>query len=188
MERDEVDHKGNCIIMAILVTLLIICFSWIYYSPVKAEAVPQEENALTDRQDIERNKLAIKMIFGSEQIDMIFSIPVTLTAYTATKEECDDHPEITADGTPSRIGIAALSRDLIEEFGLKKGQFILIPELGFFSVFPANDLLSTHKRKNTAKPIPIRRQVDLLHASKEAARLFGEREGTLVWFSYKKSS
>jgi 3D (Asp-Asp-Asp) domain-containing protein len=100
----------------------------------------------------------------------IQSVQVTVTAYSASVDETNSEPWITADRTPSRIGIVGVSHDLRDDLGIQIGDTVLLPDYGMFRV---HDAMSTHKRKNTKNPIPITRTVDILHASKKAARLFG---------------
>ncbi len=106
------------------------------------------------------------------------TITVTASAYSASKAECNATPEITADGTPSRIGLLAISRDLESELGLQLGETVLLPGLGVFKI---HDRMSTHKHKGTAKCKPIRRSVDILHVSHKAARLFTPRTTELIY-------
>ena len=93
---------------------------------------------------------------------------VTITGYSARPQETDSTPELTADMTPSRIGLLAVSRDLLSEVGLRYGQRVLLQPYGLFEV------RDTMNKRFT-------RRVDILHATPEAARLFGKREGQLIW-------
>ena len=112
---------------------------------------------------------------------------VTISAYTATIEECDITPYVTANMTPSRIGLLAISRDLLEKFSLQMGEVVLLYTfnddgsdecLGSFIVA---DKMSTHKRKGTNSVTPITNSVDILHSSKKSARLFGVKKGYILW-------
>ena len=96
------------------------------------------------------------------------SVPVTLTAYSSTVDQCDSMPHITASLHPVRIGIVAISDDLMEEMGLTFGQRVLIPGHGLFQV---------QDRMNSR----WHRRVDIWHEDRKAARLFGQQEGTLLW-------
>jgi 3D (Asp-Asp-Asp) domain-containing protein len=60
------------------------------------------------------------------------SIDVQVTAYTPTKDQCDDTPFITASNQRVRDGIIALSRDLEEDFGLEFGDTVVLEEIGVF--------------------------------------------------------
>jgi 3D (Asp-Asp-Asp) domain-containing protein len=91
---------------------------------------------------------------------------VTITAYSARVQECDSTPELTADSTPSRIGLLAVSRDLLEVFDY--GDRVLLEDYGIFEV------RDTMNERFTDR-------VDILHATPEAARLFGKQEGRLMW-------
>lgn len=104
--------------------------------------------------------------------------PVTVSAYTARAGECDSTPEVTADMTPSRIGLLAVSRDLRTEIGLQFGDVVLLADgSDVLGVFQIRDVMN--KR--------YRRRVDILHGNVEAARLFGVRENvTLTWIIGKR--
>jgi 3D (Asp-Asp-Asp) domain-containing protein len=124
-------------------------------------------------EELEKAKRIIGDVFKQEVTDFTtFSTPVTITAYTAREEECDSTPETTADGTPSRIGLLAMSNDLYKELGFKKGdRVMLVTEDGNLGVFAVHD--GMNKR--------WRRRVDILHGNVKAARLFGKTPGQLVW-------
>ena len=62
-------------------------------------------------------------------------IPVTVTAYSPTEEECDSDPYITAYQKPVREGTIAISRDLEKEFGWRLGDKVHIAGLGVFEVW-----------------------------------------------------
>lgn len=106
------------------------------------------------------------------------TISVTATAYSATPRETNSSPEVTADMTPSRIGLLAISRDLEAELGLQLGETVVIPELGVFKI---HDRMSTHKRKGTSQQQAIRRSVDILHANSKAALMFGKQQVKLIY-------
>ena len=100
--------------------------------------------------------------------DNMFSIPVEVTAYTASPDETNGEPWLTADMTPSRIGLLAVSRDLLDDVGLTYGQLVILEGLGVFKV---RDTMN--KR--------FSRRVDILMAHKKAARLFGKHTTNLIW-------
>ena len=100
---------------------------------------------------------------------------VTITAYSSTSGQCDSTPHYTASDYPVRVGVLAVSRDLVEEMGLAFGQRVLLPGYGLFDV---RDLM--HPR--------WRRKVDIWESDREAARLFGKQQGTLIWVETKKES
>lgn len=93
-----------------------------------------------------------------------WSTTVTVSAYSARVAECDLTPEVTADMTPSRIGLLAVSRDLLQWMGLKYGDVVMLEGIGVFNIHD-----TMHPRWTS--------RVDILHASPEAARLFGIRKG-----------
>lgn len=140
-----------------------------------------EEIVYKQRQLITRQDALIKAAFGQSltPTTSILSKEVTLTAYTARPEETNANPHVTAFNSPTRIGIIAVSRDL-EALGLVAGTRVLIEPYGLFQV---DDRTSTHKRKNTSNPIPIRNTIDILHANLAAARKFGIQTATIKWLS-----
>lgn len=108
-------------------------------------------------------------------LNQVKSSPVTITAYSSTPDQCDSTPHHTATGYPVRVGVLAVSRDLIEEMGLTFGQRVLIPGYGLFEV---RDLM--HPR--------WKRKVDIWESDRESARLFGKQQGTLIWVETKRES
>ena len=94
------------------------------------------------------------------------SISVTITAYTSTKDQCDDTPFITASNIRVRKGIIALSRDIEKDFGLKFGDKVEIKGLG---IFEFQDRMN--KRWT--------RKVDIFMLCREKAIKFGNRKGEL---------
>jgi hypothetical protein len=137
-------------------------------------------NRLLDTAISERDTARYQRLKDKQLLETVFSqdmtkyqtatISVNISAYTASVEECDADPSTTADGTPSRIGIIAISPDLRRDFNLAHGQLVLLPPMGIFRI---HDSTSTFKRKNTPNPVPITRTVDILHATRKAAITFG---------------
>jgi len=127
-----------------------------------------------------KNRKLLEIIFSHPMDNyLVLSTPVTVSAYTASVDETNSEPHFTADMTPSRIGLVAISRDLEHELGISLGQTIILPSLGVFRV---HDRMSTHKRKNTASPVPITRSIDILHANKKAAKKFGVRQNETMLY------
>lgn len=132
--------------------------------------IQSAQNAELQAELQQRNRLLAK-IFNQDMTNFnTASITITATAYSACAAECNSQPYWTANHTPSRIGLLAISADLEHELGLQLDQLVLLPKYGLFKI---SDRMSTCKHKNTANPIPIRRTVDILHASAHAAKLFG---------------
>jgi 3D (Asp-Asp-Asp) domain-containing protein len=107
---------------------------------------------------------------GTVELSQVRTLPVTLTAYSSTEDQCDDTPHITASNKPVRNGIIAVSNDLMEEWGLTFGQRVLIPGHGLFEV---QDRMNRRWQK----------KVDIWHNDREAARLFGRQQGVLIWMA-----
>jgi len=147
--------------------LLVIGF--LVYTKEKAEPVPIEVQTA----ELSKAHALIEEVFrvSIEDDFTSYTIPVTVSAYTARVEECDATPEVTADMTPSRIGLLAVSRDLIQDMGLKFGDVVMLVDHGFsLGVFTIRDVMNSRYRN----------RVDILHSLPEAARLFGVKEGVLL--------
>ncbi len=95
------------------------------------------------------------------------TLAVTATAYTAREEECNSQPWITASGTPSRVGVIAVSRDM-EKLGIRLGDLVIIKGMGLFRV-------EDRMNKRWSK------RVDILHANLKAARKFAKRKVEIMW-------
>lgn len=95
------------------------------------------------------------------------TMTVTATAYTAREEECDSQPWVTASGTPSRVGVIAVSRDM-EQIGIELGDLVIIKGMGLFRVEDRMNRRWTNR-------------IDILHANLEAARRFAKREVEVMW-------
>ena len=118
-----------------------------------------------------RDKNARKLLSKVFQRDMtaysLASTTVTITAYSAREAETDDSPHLTADMSYSRIGLLAVSRDMLAY--LDYGQIVLLPNYGLFRVSDTMAKRFTHR-------------VDILHSSPRSARLFGKHiNQTLIW-------
>ena len=167
-------------IIQILMFLMVVTIVIDHYLKYTAEAKPQSvahfeppivqttESALL-RKDLQRALSILETCFNTQvSLDRLRSIPVILTAYTAADEECDDTPHHTASAKPVRHGIISISKDLVQEFGLKFGQRVLIRGHGIFAV---------EDRMNPR----MRRRVDIWMDDRQAALLFGKQKGTLFW-------
>lgn len=98
-----------------------------------------------------------------------YSIEVTVSAYTARKQETDETPWQTADLTLSRVGLAAISVDLKKELGIEFGDVIILKPYGVFRV---RDIMNPRWR----------RRVDLLMAHPVAAKKFGIKKHVAMYF------
>ena len=111
----------------------------------------------------------ISRIFNLDEVPeriTSLSMRVTVSAYTARAEECDITPEVTADMTPSRVGVLAVSPDMLREGRVSYGDTVaLIDDGEFLGVFVIHD---TMNRRYTNR-------VDILHGNVRAALLFGIR-------------
>jgi 3D (Asp-Asp-Asp) domain-containing protein len=126
------------------------------------------------RQDYQRALGLLEESFGSPvRLDKVRTVPITITAYSSTQDQCDSTPHITASNKAVRRGIVAISDDLMQEMGICFGQRVLIPGHGVFEV---------QDRMNPR----WRRRVDIWQGDREAAKLFGLQKGTLLWIADSK--
>ena len=95
------------------------------------------------------------------------SLLITVTAYSPTKEECDDDPFTTAFQKPVRKGIIAVSRDLEDKYGWKEGDKIYIVDLGVFEV---GDRMNKRWKK----------RVDIFFFKTSEAKKFGKKNKKLA--------
>lgn len=158
--------------------LLIICLlSWataIYFIPATPPqktnlAIQETNNPQADSKQLLKAKSIISKAFNQKVGKLnTFEIPVTITGYSARTEECDSTPWVTADGTLSRVGVLAVSRDLLTDVGLRMGQRVLLADYGVFEIRDKMNKRFTNR-------------VDILFAHPVAALKFGVKKGTLTW-------
>lgn len=123
------------------------------------------------RRDLDLAISLLEKSFGGPiQLENVRTIPVTLTAYSSTPDQCDSSPHITASNKPVRHGVIAVSNDIMKELGIGFGQRVLIPGHG---VFVVQDKMNPRWH----------RRVDIWHDDREAARLFGIQKGTMLWIA-----
>jgi len=122
-------------------------------------------------QQVKRDNDIFKVIFGEEwsRDDALFEAKVTITAYSSSVDQTDSTPHQTADMSTVRVGLIAVSRDLLDELGLVMGERVFIPGYGMFEI---RDKMN--KR--------YRRRVDIWMADRTAAELHGVKQGLLYWF------
>jgi 3D (Asp-Asp-Asp) domain-containing protein len=94
-------------------------------------------------------------------------IPVTVTAYSATPQETDEDPYVTASGKRVQRGIVALSRDLEKELMVKFGDRLILVGIGIFIFEDRMHIWKT-------------RQVDIYMQSRKAALQFGVQTSLLM--------
>jgi 3D (Asp-Asp-Asp) domain-containing protein len=128
----------------------------------------QKQTLDTQSQTIEHLEGVLSYAFGQNYSGQPLStMTVTATAYTAREEECDSQPWVTASGTPSRVGVIAVSRD-IEQIGIQLGDLVIIKGMGLFRV---EDRMNRRWEN----------RVDILHANLKAARRFAKRTVEIMW-------
>ena len=122
----------------------------------------------TQNQTIEHHEGILSYALGQDYSGQPFrTMTVHATAYTAREEECNSQPWVTASGTPSRVGVIAVSRD-IEQIGIKLGDLVIIKGMGLFRVEDRMNKRWTNR-------------IDILHANLKAARRFAKREVEIMW-------
>jgi 3D (Asp-Asp-Asp) domain-containing protein len=141
----------------------------------------QQKDIVLQSEKITFQNSLLKNIFGFIPTKS-FTKQVTATAYSAEVRQCDSTPETTAFNNPTRMGIIALSRDLLSNTSMGEGSVVIVSCREFSGVFIVDDKTSTHKRKDTDHPVEITNQIDVLHANEKAALLFGVKQNvTLTW-------
>jgi len=174
---------------AIILLILILAFAFVGIHEADRGQERERQSALrlmpppdpakelvSTRRDLQQALSLLVECFGHPvDLKQIRSTAITITAYSSTADQCDSTPHLTASAQPVRVGILAVSRDLIEEMGLSFGQRVLLPGYGLFEI---RDLM--HPR--------WRRKVDIWESDREAARLFGKQKGTLIWMDTRKES
>ena len=121
--------------------------------------------------ELRRDDTIFMSVFGSDwrRDKPMYRTPVTVTAYSSRVEETDDTPHLTADMTFVRVGIIAVSRDILDELGLTMGQRVLLTGYGVFEV---------HDKMNKR----YRRRVDIWMPDHLAANLHGVQQSQMMWF------
>ena len=100
--------------------------------------------------------------------DSIELTEVAVSAYPSTRDQTDDTPWQTADGSNVMVGQIAVSRDLINK-GVKFGSVVYLEGLGVFRV---TDVMAP-RWKN---------KVDIWCADRTACKVFGNRNHiTMIW-------
>lgn len=94
-------------------------------------------------------------------------VPVTVSAYSPTEEECDEDPYITAYQKPVKEGTIAISRDLEEELGWGIGDKVYLTGLGVFEVWDR-----MHPR--------WKKKVDIFFHDTDKAVSFGVRQAKVM--------
>ena len=151
----------------ILIMILTAAFTWRLSGVLTDPETPAPATTHTCDESAAR---LISRIFNLDSVPeriTSLSMRVTVSAYTARAEECDTTPEVTADMTPSRIGLLAVSPDMISDGHVTYGDTVALIDSGeFLGVFVIHD---TMNRRYTHR-------VDILHGNVRAALLFGIRQ------------
>ena len=89
-----------------------------YESDTRQERIYElsDENTAL-RMIVDKQQSLLNKIFD-EPIKQTLTLEVTVTAYSARTEETNNEPWFTADMSLSRVGMLAVSRDLLQEWEL----------------------------------------------------------------------
>jgi len=110
----------------------------------------------------------LEAVFKQPMTDFVIGeMNVTVTAYAAVPEETDSTPNITADMTDTRVGLLAVSRDLL--ITLNYGQRVVLGDYGVFVIADTMNKRFTNR-------------VDILHTSRIAAKRFGIKHNQTLQF------
>lgn len=99
---------------------------------------------------------------------------VTLTAYSSEVAQTDDTPFTTANGTRTRKGVIALSRDLLSKYPYGTKARLVSHACGLSVDYSLVVEDTMHPRK--------RRQVDLWMPDRKTALQWGRCKGTIVFY------
>lgn len=137
-----------------------ICYAlaaWLILAAVPGWKHQQEVAALQDQ------ILDLKAQHANELLQYT-DMAMTVTAYTASADECDSSPETTAYGHPSRPGITAA---VSEDRAYMAGRWVLVPGLGKYRV--------------EDKPNPrLRNTLDVMVKDKKRARKIGRKKRRVI--------
>ena len=138
-----------------------------YESDTRQERIYElsDENTAL-RMIVDKQQSLLNKIFD-EPVKQTLTLEVTVTAYSARTEETNSEPWFTADMSLSRVGMLAVSRDLLQEWGVEYGDVVILGKLGVFRV---------HDTMNER----FTRRVDILMGNREAALRFGKRTEKLT--------
>jgi len=150
--------------------LLFVTFQLLVARDQLSEAEIHHDKTIVQLE--KENKFQINLLNNIFQDDIkeenYKSIRVDISAYTASVDECDSTPYVTADGTLSTVGRVAVSRDLLKN-GIAHGSRIYIPKQGVFIV--ADSLNSRFTKR-----------IDIMMGNKKAAKLFGLKENVKIYY------
>jgi len=134
-------HKWAIRFLISLFSLLfVLCIIFVHSSIDQQNRIMQLETQVVILQkEIELHRSTIAKIKTDVDVKHSKGVKVKITAYTPSKEECDDDPFITASNKRVRPGQVAVSRDLFFEKGFTFGKKIYIENHGIFVI---NDLMN----------------------------------------------
>ncbi|MEB3167884.1 MAG: hypothetical protein VKK97_04040 [Synechococcaceae cyanobacterium] len=135
-----------------------------------ALATRQQATLETMMTELKRDERLLQTVLGSnwDRSKGVISTAVTVSCYSSRRVETDSTPWTTADGSPTRPGIIAISRDLLRDTGIRMGSRVVIEGYGAFEV---RDVMNSRWT----------RRVDIWVADATAAKRHGVKPAKLVW-------
>lgn len=108
------------------------------------------------------HKEILNEIFGTED-PRIRKFEVIATSYNPVRNQCDERPLETADGSLVTPGMLGVSRDLLKKHNLHLGQKVVLGGLGSFTI--------TDKMNKR-----FRNRIDIISFIPQWSRKFGKRK------------
>ena len=149
-------------VIALFILVLQIIFSMHYQAIGCISRLVDNQNA-NNAEFVQTIKVMVSEIDLLKKASKLADVQtVTVTAYTPSKDECDNDPDITASMKQIRPGTIAVSRDLFKA-GWVFGKKVYIDGYGVFEIL---DLM--HERWT--------KRIDIVMFSKAGARQFGKKD------------
>lgn len=162
---------GNRALLAITLVFGLLLIACVLKMGAQHDQIADRDTAvLSLLAEIERDDSIFLLVFGTDwdRSRPVLSAAVEVTCYTSEVRQTDSTPYHTADGSTVRVGIIAVSRDMLAELGLKYGQRVALAGYGIFEI---RDTMNSRWR----------RRVDIWLPDKRAAQLHGVKATTLLW-------
>ena len=172
MDSKLIEYLIAAFIGAVFIVGFIVFSSIAFDLKNEAETKDKQIEALGKELSIQQQRVYFLEVLAkhvfAEVPTYTMSTEVTVTAYSAHEDQTNEEPWFTADMSLSRVGILAVSRDLLDVYGIDYGDTVILEKYGVFRV---HDTMNKRYTK----------RVDILMANREAAMKFGKQKDTLVW-------
>jgi|APSaa5957512535_1039671.scaffolds.fasta_scaffold189716_1 3D (Asp-Asp-Asp) domain-containing protein len=148
--------------------LIFIVLLFILSIPVTSSKVLPTQEAMADT--------LITVVPAVVDTVEIVTIPVTITAYSSTVDQCDDDPFITASNKRVERGVIALSRNLLKKFDAEAPfdwghEIYIIIDGDSLGPFIVEDAMNKRYKD----------YVDIWHPTREEANNWGVKKGLLIF-------